>query len=65
MSGWLSYMKNDERWVSAFLNSNFFTGMSSTQRLESMNAFFDGYLHNSTNLKVFLKQFENAMCRIR
>ena len=36
-------------------------GMSSTQRSESMNTFFDSYLHNSTTLKVFVKQFENAM----
>uniref|UniRef100_A0A2N9IIM5 Protein FAR1-RELATED SEQUENCE n=1 Tax=Fagus sylvatica TaxID=28930 RepID=A0A2N9IIM5_FAGSY len=35
--------------------------MSSTQRSESMNAFFDGYLHSSTTLKVFVEQFENAM----
>jgi hypothetical protein len=35
--------------------------MSSTQRSESMNAFFDGYLHNSTTLKIFMEQFKNAM----
>ena len=50
-----------ERWVPAFLNSNFFAGMSSTQLSESMNAFFDGYLHNCTTLKVFVEQFDNAM----
>ena len=35
--------------------------MSSTQRLESMNVFFDGYIHSSTTLKVFMEQFENAL----
>uniref|UniRef100_A0A2N9FPI7 Protein FAR1-RELATED SEQUENCE n=1 Tax=Fagus sylvatica TaxID=28930 RepID=A0A2N9FPI7_FAGSY len=30
-------------------------------RSESMNAFFDGYLHSSTTLKVFVEQFENVM----
>ena len=50
-----------ERWVPAFLNSNFFVGMSSTQRLKSMNVFFDSYLHSSTTLKVFVEQFENAL----
>ena len=35
--------------------------MSSTQRSESMNVFFDGYLHSCTTLKVFVEQFENAM----
>jgi hypothetical protein len=59
---WLAKLYEErERWVPAFLNSNFFVGMSSTQRSESMNAFFDGYLHSSTTLKVFVEQFENAM----
>uniref|UniRef100_A0A2N9IZA1 Protein FAR1-RELATED SEQUENCE n=1 Tax=Fagus sylvatica TaxID=28930 RepID=A0A2N9IZA1_FAGSY len=61
MSGWLSYMRNGSDGFPAFLNSNFFAGMSSTQRSESMNAFFDGYLHSSTTLKVFVEQFEKAM----
>ena len=26
-----------------------------------MNVFFDGYLHRSTTLKVFVEQFENAL----
>jgi hypothetical protein len=59
---WLAKLYEErERWVPAFLNSNFFAGMSSTQHSESMNAFFDGYLHSSTILKVFVEQFENAM----
>ena len=53
---WLAKLYEEwERWVPAFLNSNFFAGMSSTQRSESMNAFFDGYLHNSTTLKLFVE----------
>ena len=35
--------------------------MLSTQRSESMNVFFDDYLHSSTTLKVFMEQFENAL----
>ena len=59
---WLAKLYEErERWVLAFLNSNFFAGMSSAQRSESMNVFFDGYLHSSTTLKVFMEQFENAM----
>jgi hypothetical protein len=59
---WLANLyKERERWVPTFLNSNFFAGMSSTQRSESMNALFDGYLHSSKTLKVFMDQFENAM----
>jgi hypothetical protein len=59
---WLANLYEErERWVPTFLNSNFFAGMSSTQRSESMNAFFDGYLHSSTTLKIFVEQFENAL----
>ena len=59
---WLANLYEErKRWISALLNSNFFAGMSSTQRSESMNAFFDDYLHNSTTLKVFVEQFENLM----
>ncbi|XP_041011435.1 protein FAR1-RELATED SEQUENCE 5-like [Juglans microcarpa x Juglans regia] len=35
--------------------------MSTTQRNESMNAFFDGYIHAKTNLKEFVNQFDNAL----
>ena len=59
---WLANLyEEQERWVPVFLNSNFFAGMLSTQCLESMNAFFDDYLHNFTTLKVFVEQFENLM----
>uniref|UniRef100_A0A2N9F3C6 SWIM-type domain-containing protein n=1 Tax=Fagus sylvatica TaxID=28930 RepID=A0A2N9F3C6_FAGSY len=64
---WLAKLYEErERWVPAFLNSNFFAGMSSTQRSESMNAFFDGYVHSSTTLKEcsssspMEKQFQEA-----
>ncbi|XP_042962576.1 protein FAR1-RELATED SEQUENCE 5-like [Carya illinoinensis] len=30
-------------------------------RSESMNAFFDGYVHSRTNLKEFVDQFDNAL----
>ncbi|KAL2505205.1 Protein FAR1-RELATED SEQUENCE [Abeliophyllum distichum] len=35
--------------------------MSTTQRSESMNAFFDGYVHSKTSLKQFVEQYERAM----
>ncbi|KAH9794409.1 protein FAR1-RELATED SEQUENCE [Citrus sinensis] len=38
-------------------------GMSTTQRSESMNAFFDGFVNSKTNLKQFVKQYENALRR--
>ncbi|XP_022875791.1 protein FAR1-RELATED SEQUENCE 5-like [Olea europaea var. sylvestris] len=36
-------------------------GMSTTQRSESMNAFFDGYVHSKTSLKQFVEQYERAL----
>ncbi|XP_042968953.1 protein FAR1-RELATED SEQUENCE 5-like [Carya illinoinensis] len=50
-----------EHWVPAFLKECFWTGMSTTQRSKSMNAFFDGYVHSRINLKEFVDQFDNAL----
>lgn len=35
--------------------------MSTTQRSESMNAFFDGYVNSKTTLKQFVEQYKNAL----
>ncbi|XP_042988763.1 protein FAR1-RELATED SEQUENCE 5-like [Carya illinoinensis] len=48
-------------WVLAFLKDTFWAGMSTTQRSESMNAFFDGYVHAKTSLKEFVDRFDNAL----
>ncbi|XP_040989059.1 protein FAR1-RELATED SEQUENCE 5-like [Juglans microcarpa x Juglans regia] len=48
-------------WAPVFLKEVFWAGMSTTQRSESMNAFFDGYVHARTNLKEFVDQFDNAL----
>ncbi|XP_042979976.1 protein FAR1-RELATED SEQUENCE 4-like [Carya illinoinensis] len=48
-------------WVPAYLKDVFWAGMSMIQRLESMNAFFDGYVHSGTTLKEFIDQFDNAL----
>ncbi|XP_041016202.1 protein FAR1-RELATED SEQUENCE 5-like [Juglans microcarpa x Juglans regia] len=48
-------------WVPVFLKEYFWAGMSTTQRRESMNTFFDGYVHAKTNLKEFVDQFDNAL----
>ena len=50
-----------EHWIPTFLKGYFFVGIYSTQPSESMNAFFDGYLNNSTTLKAFVEQFNNAL----
>ncbi|XP_042983395.1 protein FAR1-RELATED SEQUENCE 5-like [Carya illinoinensis] len=48
-------------WVPVFLKEYFWAGMSTTQRSESMNAFFDGYVHAKTNLKEFVDQYDNVL----
>jgi len=37
--------------------------MTTTQRSESMNAFFDGYVQSSTSLKEFVDQYNDALRR--
>ena len=35
--------------------------MSTTQRSEGMNAFFDGYINSTTTLQQFVYQYDNAL----
>ncbi|XP_052181937.1 protein FAR1-RELATED SEQUENCE 9-like [Diospyros lotus] len=59
---WLSGLYTQRaRWVPCFLKTSFWAGMSTTQRSESMNAFFDGYVHSKTSLKQFVEQYERAL----
>ncbi|XP_021829722.1 protein FAR-RED IMPAIRED RESPONSE 1-like [Prunus avium] len=48
-------------WVPAFVKNSFWAGMSTTQRSESMNAFFDGHVNSKTTLKQFVDQYDNAL----
>ncbi|XP_035551012.1 protein FAR1-RELATED SEQUENCE 5-like [Juglans regia] len=54
-------LKKREFWVPVYLKNSFWAGMSTTQHSESMNAFFDGYVHAKTNLKEFVDQFDSAL----
>jgi hypothetical protein len=47
--------------VPAYMKDTFWAGMTTTQRSESMNAFFDDYVHSRTTLKEFVDQFDNAL----
>ncbi|XP_014756066.2 protein FAR1-RELATED SEQUENCE 6 [Brachypodium distachyon] len=59
---WLaSLYGNKYRWVPAYVKDTFWAGMSSRQRSESVNAFFDGYVNARTTLKQFVEQYENAL----
>nr|XP_023873634.1 protein FAR1-RELATED SEQUENCE 4-like [Quercus suber] len=50
-------------WVPAFVKDTFWAGMSTTQQSESINAFFDGYVHHETTLKEFVKQYDKALAK--
>ena len=52
---------DQKRWVPIFVKETFWAGMSTTQRSESMNAFFDGYVNSKTTLKQFVEQYDNAL----
>ncbi|RYR04465.1 hypothetical protein Ahy_B06g084191 [Arachis hypogaea] len=48
-------------WVLVFLEHEFWTGMRSTQRSKSMNAFFDKYLTCKRSLIQFVHQYDNCL----
>jgi hypothetical protein len=59
---WLVQLYNDQTfWVPAYLKCVFWAEMRTTQRSESMNAFFDGYMRPSTTLKQFVDQYDAAL----
>ncbi|KAF8403714.1 hypothetical protein HHK36_011818 [Tetracentron sinense] len=59
---WLTILYEVRRqWVPVFLKDTFFAGMSTTQRSESMNSFFDGYVHAKISLKEFVDQYDSAL----
>lgn len=59
---WLAEIyENRHLWVLAYMRNTFWAGMSSTQRCESVNAFFDGYVNPRTTLKQFVEQYDNAL----
>ncbi|KAM6565195.1 hypothetical protein CsatB_025193 [Cannabis sativa] len=55
---WIRMLYDDrKKWVPTCLGDIFFAGMCTTQRSESMNAFFDKYIHKKITLKEFVKQY--------
>ncbi|XP_024961492.1 protein FAR1-RELATED SEQUENCE 5 isoform X3 [Cynara cardunculus var. scolymus] len=49
------------QWVPVYLRDTFFAEMSITQRSDSMNSYFDGYVNASTTLNQFVKLYEKAL----
>nr|KAJ0220293.1 hypothetical protein LSAT_V11C200052210 [Lactuca sativa] len=59
---WFSSLFNDRRrWVPIYVKDNFWAGMSTTQRSESMNSSFDVYVNSKTSLRQFVEQYDNAL----
>lgn len=59
---WLQTMYSERRqWVPVYLRDTFFAEMSITQRSDSMNSYFDGYVNASTTLTQFFKLYERAL----
>lgn len=46
-----------KKWVPTFMRDTFLAGMSPRQRSESVNSFFDKYIHKKINLKEFVRQY--------
>ncbi|XP_057435267.1 protein FAR1-RELATED SEQUENCE 5-like [Lotus japonicus] len=59
---WLQGLyKIRESWIPIYNRSTFFAGMNTTQRSESINAFFDSFVDASTTLQEFVLKFEKAV----
>lgn len=59
---WLQAIYGDRwHWVPVYLRDTFFAEMSITQRSDSINSYFDGYINASTTLQLFVKQYEKAL----
>ena len=54
-----------KRWAKAHLHGNFFGGMRSTQRCETMNAYLNRFLKIRLRLYEFVQQFDKEIMRIR
>jgi len=59
---WLTSLYEERhRWVPIYLKRHFWAGLSTTQRSESVNTFFDGYINSMTTLQQFVQQYDNAL----
>lgn len=59
---WLESLYEDrQRWVPTYMSDTFLAGMSTKQRPESINTFFDRCIQRKTTLKEFLEQFKATL----
>ncbi|KAG6657190.1 protein FAR-RED ELONGATED HYPOCOTYL 3-like isoform X1 [Carya illinoinensis] len=56
---WMQSLYEDRRlWVPTYMKDVCLAGMSSVQRSESVNSYFDKYVHKKTTIQEFVKQYE-------
>ncbi|XP_041009424.1 protein FAR1-RELATED SEQUENCE 6-like [Juglans microcarpa x Juglans regia] len=61
-NAWLQGLYNERSfWVPVYLKGVFWADISTTQRSESLNTFFDGFVHSGMMLKEFVNQFDNVL----
>ncbi|XP_021747636.1 protein FAR1-RELATED SEQUENCE 6-like [Chenopodium quinoa] len=61
---WLiSLYKEHHMWVPTFMKQYFWAGMKTTQRVESINSFFDGFVNRHTKLYEFPNKYAKAMLK--
>ncbi|XP_021771180.1 protein FAR1-RELATED SEQUENCE 6-like [Chenopodium quinoa] len=59
---WLtSLYKERHMWVPAYMRYHFWAGMKTTQRVESINSFFDGFVNRHTKLFEFPQKYAKAL----
>ncbi|KAI5339418.1 hypothetical protein L3X38_018690 [Prunus dulcis] len=62
---WIKSLFEDHKfWVPTYMRGAFFAGMSTTQRSESINSFFDKYLNKKTTLKEFVEKYKRVEARL-
>ncbi|KAF8391359.1 hypothetical protein HHK36_023663 [Tetracentron sinense] len=59
---WIKSLYEERKhWIPAYMKETFFAGMSTSGRSESINSLFKGYVHSLTNLRDFVRQYDNAL----
>ncbi|GAA0175189.1 hypothetical protein LIER_28417 [Lithospermum erythrorhizon] len=53
-----SLYEDRTKWAPSFMRGILLCGMSTIQRSDSVNSYFDKYVHKKTTLREFLKQYE-------
>lgn len=61
-SDWMnSLYERRKQWAPIYMRDVFLAGMSTLQRADSVNCFFDKYVHRKTTVQEFVRQYENII----